>query len=336
MDKNKEVNQDEVIEDKKTIEEVMVENPTISLTPQVEGVANSVKTLMELSAYKDIAKISSHYNSQLSKMAIVLGESLSKASVVYNKAISPQTLKSIQAISESAKRIVETTQINYADIISGLGEIVQKILKPYKDEEFEDMKFNIEKTADKGWVVYYFVGNTFERLKSADISEIENEWVELLKRDLDNKDTIEKLSKCHWYSSYLIDSMYECYKCKNYYAAYTLATLAIDGAVNRIAEELSIEDGTSRKRNIVGYRAVKGIEDKIEKHSLTYFGLFKWLYNFFQYTEMFTLDEPNRHIIGHGRWDKEISELQFLKVFNTLLFISDRLLLEFDDVLIDY
>ena len=51
---------------------------------------------------------------------------------------------------------------------------------------------------------------------------------------------------------------------------------------------------------------------------------------------MFTLDEPNRHMIGHGRWDKEISELQFLKVFNTLLFISDGLLLEFDDVLIDY
>ena len=48
MDKNKEVNQDEVIDDKKTIEDVTVENPTISLTPQVEGVANSVKTLMEI------------------------------------------------------------------------------------------------------------------------------------------------------------------------------------------------------------------------------------------------------------------------------------------------
>ena len=56
MDKNKEVNQDDVIDDKKTFEDVTVENPTISLTPQVEGVSNSVRHLWSYLLIKILLK----------------------------------------------------------------------------------------------------------------------------------------------------------------------------------------------------------------------------------------------------------------------------------------
>ena len=49
-----------------------------------------------------------------------------------------------------------------------------------------------------------------------------------------------------------------------------------------------------------------------------------WLYNFFKDTNRFTLDEPNRHMVGHGRWEKEIEEKDFLKLFNTILYIYDE------------
>lgn len=41
-------------------------------------------------------------------------------------------------------------------------------------------------------------------------------------------------------------------------------------------------------------------------------------------TNKFVLDEPNLHMIGHGRWEKEIEEQEFLKLFNAMLYICDE------------
>ena len=41
-------------------------------------------------------------------------------------------------------------------------------------------------------------------------------------------------------------------------------------------------------------------------------------------TNRFVLDEPNLHMIGNGRWEKEIEEQEFLKLFNAMLYICDE------------
>ena len=49
-----------------------------------------------------------------------------------------------------------------------------------------------------------------------------------------------------------------------------------------------------------------------------------WCYNFFADTQRFTINYPNRHMIGHGRWDDKISEEEFLKLFNVLLYLEEN------------
>lgn len=113
--------------------------------------------------------------------------------------------------------------------------------------------------------------------------------------------------------------MVDCYFNRNFYAAYTLGSLAIDGALNRISEMTSLE-----KKIPVGHRAIKEIDNIFFDKSFSDIGLMHWLYNFFKDTNRFTLDEPNRHMIGHGRWEREIEEKDFLKLFNTILYIYDE------------
>lgn len=45
---------------------------------------------------------------------------------------------------------------------------------------------------------------------------------------------------------------------------------------------------------------------------------------FFLDTNRFILDEPNLHMIGYGRREKEIEEQEFLKLFNAMLYICDE------------
>lgn len=90
--------------------------------------------------------------------------------------------------------------------------------------------------------------------------------------------------------------MVDCYFNRNFYAAYTLGSLAIDCAINRISEMTSLE-----KRIPVGHRTIKEIDNIFIDKSFSDVGLMHWLYNFFKDANRFTLDEPNRHMIGHGR-----------------------------------
>ena len=64
------------------------------------------------------------------------------------------------------------------------------------------------------------------------------------------------------------------------------------------------------------------IEEVVLNKTFNDIGFFHWMFQFFKGTKSFTLDKPNRHMIGHGRWDGEISKTEFLKLFNVMLYID--------------
>ncbi|WP_303952816.1 hypothetical protein [Streptococcus vestibularis] len=100
--------------------------------------------------------------------------------------------------------------------------------------------------------------------------------------------------------------MVDCYFNQNYYAGYTLDSWAIDSALNRISEMIS-----SRKKIPVGYKAVEEIDAIFIDKSFSDIGLMHWLFNFLKDTKRFALDEPSTHMVGYGRWEKEIDETDF-------------------------
>lgn len=110
----------------------------------------------------------------------------------------------------------------------------------------------------------------------------------------------------------------------SYLSAHTkqnlsIHSLAIDGVLNRLSEISS-----SGKRIPVGHSAVKEFDKKFVDKHLSDVGLMRWFYNFFKDTNRFSLDKPNRHMIGHGRWEEEITEKMFLQLFNVILYIHDE------------
>ena len=69
---------------------------------------------------------------------------------------------------------------------------------------------------------------------------------------------------------------------------------------------------------------MKEIEKGILDKTFNDIGLFHWLFKFFERTNRFKLNRPNRHMLGHGRWDAEISKMDFLKIFNVILYIWEE------------
>ena len=132
-------------------------------------------------------------------------------------------------------------------------------------------------------------------------------WIEFLRDKLNNEDFIIALQNSPCSSGPLVKSMVDCYFNCNFYAAYTMGSLAIDGALNRISEVTSFE-----KKIPVGHRLIKEIDNIFIDMSFSDVGLMHWLYNFFKDTKRFALDEPNTHMVGCGRWEKEIGETDFL------------------------
>ena len=98
-----------------------------------------------------------------------------------------------------------------------------------------------------------------------------------------------------------------------------MATIIIDGVMNRISEK------NNSKNNYVpvGYPTVDILKEEFVDRTLLDTGLLKWLHLFFENTNKFTLDWPNRHMINHGRWVEELSKKNFLKIFNTLMYIDE-------------
>ena len=253
---------------------------------------------------------------QMDKSAI---DAMSKVIDSYNKIWSSAHLQAIQNIAESAKKLIASYQIDYSKIFSNINELLKSLPSTYTQEEIEQIVFGVQLLAENDWVIYYRVENVYQRVLSEEWDFLEEVWIELLRGNLRDEDFIIDLQNSPCYSAPLVKSMVDCYLNQNYYAAYALGSLAIDGALNRISEMTSLE-----KKIPVGHRAVKEIDNIFIDKSFSDIGLMHWLYNFFKDTNRFTLDEPNRHMIGHGRWEKEIEEQEFLKLFNTLLYICDE------------
>ncbi|MDQ8760026.1 MULTISPECIES: hypothetical protein [Streptococcus] len=253
---------------------------------------------------------------QINKSAI---NAISEVVSSYNKVWSSEHLQAIQSITESAKRLIDSYQIDYSKIISNLSEVLKSLPSPYTKEEIEQITLRVKQLAEDGWVIYFQESNIYRRICTEDWIEIEEKWFVILRERLADKDVTAELQNSKCYSDPLIKSMVDSYQNKNFYAAYTLASLAIDGAINRVSEMIS-----SKKKIPVGHNAVEEIDELFIDKSFTDIGLMYWLYNFFKDTKRFTIDEPNRHMIGHGRWEEEITEKMFLQLFNVILCINDE------------
>lgn len=174
--------------------------------------------------------------------------------------------------------------------------------------------------ADKGWVIYIGELNIYIRLLDyKNIENIEMELIEVIRESLLDNTIREELKTYKGYSEVLVTSMLDSYSTKNYYAAYTLASIAIDGVLNRISESLNTKE--NEKKIKVGFKAVKEFESHSINKTLASVSLISWLNKFFTDTRRFTLEKPNRHMIAHGRWDKEIDEIQFLQLVNVMMSI---------------
>lgn len=253
---------------------------------------------------------------QVEKSAINV---MSEVVASYNKTLSSTHLQAIQNIADSAKNLIASYQIDYSKIFSGINELLKSLPSIYTKEEIEQIISRVQLLAENGWVIYFRDRNVYQRLLAEEWNTLEDEWIELLRDKLKNEDFIIDLQNSPCYSAPLVKSMVDCYFNRNFYAAYTLGSLAIDGALNRISEMTSLE-----KKIPVGHRAIKEIDNIFIDKSFSDVGLMHWLYSFFKDTNRFTLDEPNRHMIGHGRWEKEIEEQEFLKLFNAMLYICDE------------
>lgn len=253
---------------------------------------------------------------QVEKSAINV---MSEVVASYNKTLSSTHLQAIQNIADSAKKLIASYQIDYSKIFSGINELLKSLPSIYTKEEIEQIISRVQLLAENGWVIYFRDRNVYQRLLSEEWNTLEDEWIELLRDKLKNEDFIIDLQNSPCYSAPLVKSMVDCYFNRNFYAAYTLGSLAIDGALNRISEMTSLE-----KKIPVGHRAIKEIDNIFIDKSFSDVGLMHWLFSFFKDTNRFTLDEPNRHMISHGRWEKEIEEQEFLKLFNAMLYICDE------------
>ena len=237
----------------------------------------------------------------------------------YNKVWANENSQAIKKITEAARNLIDNYQIDCSNILKNINEFLRSLPSKYTQDEIEQITSRIQCLAESGWVIYFRDRNTYSRLIAEEWSVLEVEWIELLRDKLRDGDFIIDLQESEGYSKPLVKSMIECYLNQNFYAAYTLGSLAIDGALSRVSERFS-----SNKRIPVGYKAVEEIDTIFVEKTLSDVGLMHWLYNFFKDTNRFTLDEPNRHMIGHGRWDREIEEKDFLKLFNTILYIYDE------------
>lgn len=225
-------------------------------------------------------------------------------------------IDNIGRMLEPIHNIFDKSTFNFTE---SLKEFLKKYHEPYSETEAEAITLNIEKHAEEGWVIYHSYSDDYRTICTIDFEELIKEWQTLLKEDLEDKELIQELKDSTYYSEHLIDSMIESYRSQNYYAAYTLATIAIDGALNRFSEQYS-----NKEKILVGYKSVDLLNNKIVNKTFTDISLFHWLFKFFSNTNNFTLEEPNRNMINHGRWEGPLFETDFLKLFNVLLCILEN------------
>ena len=210
---------------------------------------------------------------QISRLGQTINQSSVKTIAKSFSTVSNIQTDSIKNLIELAQQSVSSIDIDYSKITSQLVETLKSLPKPYTEEEISEIISNINTLAEKGWVIYFPLEKIYQRIRSEDIIEVENEWVSLLEEILSDSTKIQSLQESECYPGELIKSMVGSYFHENYYAAYTLATLAIDGAINRVAELKSKDH-----RIPVGYRAVEKIEEVVLNKTFNDIGFFHWMF----------------------------------------------------------
>lgn len=292
----------------------------IKIDPNKESDVNKlIKNIAPiLASWSEFTKIQNKAINQ--KALAVMAKSFAKT--IKTVSLPDNVKDAIQAqtkIAQSIAEVNEGLQINFSNILVELRRVFESIPTPYSEEENKEIMAGLETMANKGWVTYFNYAGDFRVFKSGLSDELELEWLKQLSEDASDDNIYQELINAGCYSKPLLDSMLQSYRSENYYAAYTLATVAIDGVITRFSEIQS-----NARFMPVGRRAVEELDDSLLNKPIVDLGFFKWLYQFFKDTKRFTLDEPNRHMIGHGRWDKELNQVQFLKLFNVMLYLAFR------------
>ena len=313
------------VQNKKLTEALRVFHETLNHSRLIE-VQNSMlqankAALASFNFSKQIAETTKPFLTEINSATSILNNQrylkiLSDTEAAFS-AISLKTqIDNIGRILEPIHNIFDKSAFNFTE---SLKEFLKKYHEPYSETEAEAITLNIEKLAEEGWVIYHSYSDDYRTICTIDFEELIKEWQTLLKEDLEDKELIQELKDSTYYSEPLIDSMIESYRSQNYYAAYTLATIAIDGALNRFSEQYS-----NKEKILVGYKSVDLLNNKIVNKTFSDISLFHWLFKFFVRTNNFTLEEPNRHMICHGRWEQPLFETDFLKLFNVLLCILEN------------
>lgn len=292
----------------------------IKIEPNKESDVNQLMKNIApiLASWSEFTKIKNKAINQ--KALAVMAKSFAKT--IKTVSLPDNVKDAIQAqtkIAQSIAEVNEGLQINFSNILADLKRVFESIPTPYSEEENKEIMAGLETMANKGWVTYFNYAGDFRVFKSGLSDELELEWLKQLSEDASDDNIYQELINAGCYSKPLLDSMLQSYRSENYYAAYTLATVAIDGVITRFSEIQS-----NARFMPVGCRAVEELDDSLLNKPIVDLGFFKWLYQFFKDTKRFTLDEPNRHMIGHGRWDKELNQVQFLKLFNVMLYLAFR------------
>ena len=313
------------VQNKKLTEALRVFHETLNHSRLIE-VQNSMlqankAALASFNFSKQIAETTKPFLTEINSATSILNNQrylkiLSDTEAAFS-AISLKTqIDNIGRILEPIHNIFDKSAFNFTE---SLKEFLKKYHEPYSETEAEAITLNIEKLAEEGWVIYHSYSDDYRTICTKDFEVLIKEWQTLLKEDLEDKELIQELKDSTYYSEPLIDSMIESYRSQNYYAAYTLATIAIDGALNRFSEQYS-----NKEKILVGYKSVDLLNNKIVNKTFSDISLFHWLFKFFVRTNNFTLEEPNRHMICHGRWEQPLFETDFLKLFNVLLCILEN------------
>lgn len=313
------------VQNKKLTEALRVFHETLNHSRLIE-VQNSMlqankAALASFNFSKQIAETTKPFLTEINSATSILNNQrylkiLSDTEAAFS-AISLKTqIDNIGRILEPIHNIFDKSAFNFTE---SLKEFLKKYHEPYSETEAEAITLNIEKLAEEGWVIYHSYSDDYRTICTIDFEVLIKEWQTLLKEDLEDKELIQELKDSTYYSEPLIDSMIESYRSQNYYAAYTLATIAIDGALNRFSEQYS-----NKEKILVGYKSVDLLNNKIVNKTFSDISLFHWLFKFFVRTNNFTLEEPNRHMICHRRWEQPLFETDFLKLFNVLLCILEN------------
>ena len=270
---------------------------------------------------KQIAETTKPFLTEINSATSILNNQrylkiLSDTEAAFSSILLKTQIDNIARILEPIHNIFDKSALNFTE---SLKEFLKEYHEPYSETEAEAITLNIEKLAEEGWVIYHSYSDDYRTICTIDFEVLIKEWQTLLKEDLEDKELIQELKDSTYYSEHLIDSMIESYRSQNYYAAYTLATIAIDGALNRFSEQYS-----NKEKILVGYKSVDLLNNKIVNKTFTDISLFHWLFKFFSNTNNFTLEEPNRNMINHGRWEGPLFETDFLKLFNVLLCILEN------------